>query len=105
MGLRNLLRRAKRQEQRHGVMVPSQPLEAANPLPQVHKMTLSQETLDELIKGRDSLMRQRQQLVQQIQQVDAYIQQQQGGIETMQQLLASQEEANPLQEIDQQAQP
>lgn len=99
MGLRNLLRQMKRREERtapKGFPMGSRLSPGAAPVAtEGPKMTLSQETLNELIKGRDSLLQKRQELVQQLQQVDAYLQQQQGGIETMQRLLAGQEEAIP----------
>lgn len=89
MGLRNLLRRAKREEQRHGVQVEPR----ASDLPQVHQLNMSQETLDLLVQGRNSLLQRRQELVQQLQQVEAAIQKQEGGITVMQGLLAGQKPA------------
>lgn len=72
----------------------------AEALPQVHQMSVSQETLDLLVQGRDTILQRRQQLVQQIQQLDAALHKQEGGIAVMENLLAGQQQAvhQPVEE-------
>jgi hypothetical protein len=56
-------------------------------------MTVSQETLDLLVEGRNALLQQRQQIVQDLQEIDTLIQRQEGGIQLMQTLLEGQTHA------------
>ncbi len=91
MGIRTLLRRAKREEQRHGIAVQPAVNGAPNEdLPPVRQMEVSQETLDLLIKGKDTLLQRRQQLIEQIQTVEGALMKQQGGIDVMTNLLQGQ---------------